>query len=188
MAVPSTMTPLGSAVPEFALPDVTTGRTVSLADVAGTTGLLVMFLCRHCPYVKHVGDGVGKLANDYAGADLSIVAISANDPASHPEDAPERLAEQPRDAGHAFPHLFAETQAVAKAFRAAGTPDFFLYGAGRTLAYRGQLDGSRPGNGIPVTGEDLRAAIDAVLAGRAPSEGQRASIGCSIKWLPGNEP
>ncbi len=188
MAVPSTMTPLGSVVPDFALPDVTTGRTVALADLAGTAGLLVMFLCRHCPYVKHVGEGVGKLANDYAGADLSIVAISSNDPISHPEDAPESLAEQAREAGYAFPYLFDETQEVAKAFGASCTPDFFLYDAERKLAYRGQLDDSRPRNGIPVTGDDLRAAIDAVLDGRPPAEDQRASIGCSIKWLPGNEP
>lgn len=188
MAVTSTMTPLGSAAPSFALPDVTSGRTVALADLAGAAGLLVMFLCRHCPYVKHVGEGVGSLANDYAGRDLSIVAISSNDPISHPEDAPESLAEQAREAGYTFPYLFDETQEVAKAFGAACTPDFFLYGADRTLAYRGQLDDSRPGNGIPVTGEDLRAAIDAVLAGRAPSEDQRASIGCSIKWREGNEP
>jgi hypothetical protein len=147
-----------------------------------------MFLCRHCPYVKHVSDGVGKLANDYAGADLSIVAIASNDPVSHPEDAPESLAEQAREAGYPFPYLFDETQEVAKAFGAACTPDFFLYGRDRTLVYRGQLDGSRPGSGIPVTGEDLRAAIDAVLAGRAPSEEQRASVGCSIKWREDNAP
>jgi peroxiredoxin len=188
MAVPSTMTPLGSTVPDFALPDVTTGRTIALADLEGPAGLLVMFLCRHCPYVKHVGDGVGKLASDYADSDLAIVAISSNDPLSHPEDAPESLAELAREAGYAFPYLFDETQEVAKAFGAACTPDFFLYDADRRLAYRGQLDASRPGNGIPVTGDDLRAAIDAVLAGRPPSREQRPSIGCGIKWRKGNEP
>jgi peroxiredoxin len=182
------MTPLGTAAPDFSLTDVTTGRTVGLGDAAGTAGLLVMFLCRHCPYVKHVGDGIGKLANDYAGADLTIVAISSNDPVSHPEDAPESLAEQAREGGYTFPYLFDETQEVAKAFGAACTPDFFLYGPDRTLVYRGQLDASRPNNGIPVTGEDLRAAIDAMLAGGTPSEHQRASIGCSIKWREGNEP
>jgi peroxiredoxin len=188
MAVTSTMTPLGTAAPEFALPDVTTGRTVALGDVAGTAALLVMFLCRHCPYVKHVSHGLTSLANDYAQADLAIVAISSNDPASHPEDAPESLAEQAREAGYPFPYLFDETQEVARAFGAACTPDLFLYDAKRELAYRGQLDASRPGNGVPVTVEDLRAAIDAVLAGRPAPDDQRPSIGCSIKWREGNEP
>lgn len=188
MAVTSTMTPLGSTAPDFALPDVTTGRTVGLADVTGTSALLVMFICRHCPYVKHVSEAIARLARDYAEADLSIVAIGSNDPTTHPEDAPESLAEQAREAGYAFPYLFDETQEVAKAYGAACTPDFFLYDADRRLAYRGQLDASRPGNGIPVTGEDLRAAIDAVLAGRPAPEDQRPSAGCSIKWREGGEP
>jgi hypothetical protein len=147
-----------------------------------------MFICRHCPYVKHVSDGIAKLANDYAGADLAIVAISSNDPTAYPEDAPASLAEQAREAGYTFPYLFDETQAVAKAFGAACTPDFFLYDADRRLAYRGQLDASRPGNGVPVTGQDLRAAIDAVLEGRPAPADQRASVGCGIKWRQGNEP
>jgi peroxiredoxin len=176
------MTPLGSVAPDFALPDVTSGKTVSLQDAAGSRGLLVMFICRHCPYVKHVREGLARLSEDYADADVAIVGISANDPAEYPEDAPESLAEEARAAGYRFPVLFDETQAVARAYGAACTPDFFLYDAERLLVYRGQLDDSRPGNGIPVTGRDLRAAIDAVLAGDAVAEDQRPSVGCSIKW------
>jgi peroxiredoxin len=176
------MTPLGSVAPDFALPDVTSGRTVALQDVAGNRGLLVMFICRHCPYVKHVRAGLARLSEDYADADVAIVGISANDPADYPEDAPESLAEEASAAGYRFPVLFDETQAVARAYGAACTPDFFLYDADRLLVYRGQLDDSRPGNGIPVTGKDLRAAIDAVLAGNPVAEDQRPSVGCSIKW------
>jgi peroxiredoxin len=187
MPVASQMTPIGTPAPDFAMPDVTSGRTVALADLTGTSALLVMFLCRHCPYVRHVRDGIARLARDYAGADLGIVAIGSNDPAAYPEDAPESLAEDARLAGYAFPYLFDATQEVARAFGAACTPDFFLYDAGRRLAYRGQLDGSRPGNGVPVSGEDLRAAIDAVLEGRAAPQDQRPSVGCSIKWREGNE-
>jgi peroxiredoxin len=188
MAVPSTMTALGSEAPPFTLPDVTTGKEVRLEDVAGHRGLLVMFICRHCPYVAHVREGLAHMANDYADAELGIVAISPNDPAEYPEDAPESLAEEARTAGYRFPYLFDDTQDVAKAYGAACTPDFFLYDADRRLVYRGQFDGSRPGNGIPVTGEDLRGAIDAVLEGRPVAEDQRPSVGCSIKWRPGNEP
>jgi peroxiredoxin len=188
MAVPSTMTPLGSVAPDFALPDVTTGRTVRRSDLDGSKGLLVMFLCRHCPYVAHVREGVARMAADYADAELSIVAISANDPAAYPLDAPESLAEEARAAGYRFPYLYDETQEVAKAYGAACTPDFFLYDAERRLVYRGQFDDSRPGNGVAVTGRDLRAAIDAVLDGRPVAEDQRASVGCSIKWREGNKP
>jgi len=188
MAATSTMTPLGSAAPDFALPDVTTGRTVGLAEVAGTGALLVMFICRHCPYVKHVRQELVRLANDYRDSGLAFVAISSNDPTTHPEDAPESLAEEAREVGYPFPVLFDETQEVAKAYGAACTPDFFLYDADRRLAYRGQLDASRPGNGIAVTGWDLRAAIDAVLGGGPVPRDQRPSIGCSIKWREGNEP
>jgi peroxiredoxin len=176
------MTPLGSAAPDFALPDVTSGRIVALEDADGTRALLVMFICRHCPYVKHVRDGLARLGEDYARADVAIVGISANDPAEYPEDAPESLAEDARAAGYRFPVLFDETQAVARAYGAACTPDFFLYDADRLLVYRGQLDDSRPGNGVPVTGTDLRAAMDAVLAGNPVAEDQRPSVGCSIKW------
>jgi peroxiredoxin len=188
MAVPSTMTELGREAPDFALPDVTTGETVKLAHLSGHRALLVMFICRHCPYVRHVRPGLAQLGRDYAQADVAIVAISANDPDAYPEDAPESLAEDAREAGYVFPYLFDETQAVAKAYGAACTPDFFLHDADRRLVYRGQLDDSRPGNGVPVTGRDLRTAIDAVLAGDPVSEDQRPSIGCSIKWRPGNEP
>lgn len=188
MAATSTMTELGSRAPDFSLPDVTTGRIVRLVDLEGTRALLVMFICRHCPYVAHVREGLVRLADDYADADLGIVAISANDPAAYPTDAPASLAEEAREAGYTFPYLFDATQEVAKAFGAACTPDFFVYGGDRRLAYRGQFDASRPGNGIAVTGEDLRAALDAVLAGRRVPDDQRPSVGCSIKWRPGNEP
>jgi peroxiredoxin len=184
----STMTDLGTRLPSFALPNVTTGRTVSDADVGGTAALLVMFICRHCPYVAHVREEVARLAVDYADADVAIVAISSNDPQTYPEDAPESLAEEARLAGYRFPYLFDESQEVAKAFGAACTPDFFLYDSERELVYRGQFDDSRPRNGIPVTGTDLRAAIEAVLEGRVVSPDQRPSVGCSIKWRAGNEP
>ncbi len=184
----STMTTLGSQAPPFALPDVTSGRTVRIEDFADRRALLVMFICRHCPYVAHVREGIARIGTDHAATDLGIVAISPNDPEAYPEDAPESLAEEAREAGYRFPYLFDETQEVAKAYGAACTPDLFLYDADRRLVYRGQLDASRPGNGIPVTGEDLRAAIDAVLEGRPVPEDQRPSAGCSIKWRPGNEP
>ncbi|MGA9162015.1 MAG: thioredoxin family protein [Actinomycetota bacterium] len=182
------MLPLGTEAPGFELPDVTTGRIVSLTDHADKAGLLVMFLCRHCPYVKHVRAELARLGRDFADSELAIVAIGSNDPAAYPEDAPESLAEEAREAGYVFPYLFDETQEVAKAYTAACTPDFFLFDADRALVYRGQLDDSRPSNGLPVTGEDLRAAIDAVLSGTPVAEEQRASIGCGIKWRAGNEP
>ena len=188
MAVTSTMMPLGTRAPDFALPDVTSGRTVSLADFDDRGALLVMFLCRHCPYVKHVRSAIASLAREHVDSDLGIVAISANDPEAYPEDAPEGLAADAIEAGYVFPYLFDETQEVAKAYTAACTPDFFLFDRERILVYRGQFDSSRPSNGVPVTGKDLRAAINAVLSGRPVSEDQRASIGCSIKWHAGNEP
>ncbi len=188
MAVPSTMLALGTKAPEFELPDVTDGRIVSLSDFGAKRALLVMFICRHCPYVKHVREELARLGRDFADSELAIVAISSNDVEEYPEDRPESLAEEAREAGYAFPYLFDESQEVAKAYTAACTPDFFLFDADRALVYRGQLDDSRPSNGLPVTGKDLRAAIDAVLSGRPVSEDQRASIGCSIKWHAGNEP
>jgi peroxiredoxin len=188
MAVESQILPLGTEAPEFALPDVVSGETVKLIDVDEAKALLVMFICRHCPYVRHVRPEIARLGHDYDGSDLSIIAISANDPGEYPEDAPESLAEEAREAGYTFHYLFDETQEVAKAYRAACTPDFFLFDGDRTLVYRGQLDDSRPGNDVPVTGKDLRAAIDAVLAGRPVAQDQRPSVGCSIKWRPGNEP
>jgi len=188
MAVTSTMLPLGTEAPDFALTDVVSGTTVRRSDFDGTAGLLVMFICRHCPYVGHVRPGLATLGLDYADADIAIVAISPNDPETYPEDAPEGLAEEARTAGYRFPYLFDETQEVAKAFTAACTPDFFLFDRERRLVYRGQFDASRPNSGVPLTGEDLRAAIDAVLAGNPVDEDQHPSVGCSIKWRPGNEP
>jgi len=188
VAVASTMLVLGTKAPDFELPDVVTGGTVSIRDFDDKRALLVMFICRHCPYVRHVRGELARLGHDFTVSELAIVAISANDPAEYPEDAPESLAEEAREAGYAFPYLFDETQEVAKAYTAACTPDFFLFDSDRALVYRGQLDDSRPRNGLPVTGEDLRAAIRAVLSGEPVSDDQRASIGCSIKWRAGNEP
>ena len=188
MAVPSTMLELGTKAPGFELPDVVTGERVSLSDFEGKRAMLVMFICRHCPYVRHVRGELARLGRDFADSDLAIVAISSNDPIEYPEDAPESLAQEAREAGYAFPYLFDETQEVAKAYTAACTPDFFLFDADRALVYRGQLDDSRPSNGLPVTGKDLRAAIEAVVSGEPVSDDQRASIGCSIKWRAGNEP
>jgi len=184
----STMMPLGSRAPDFALPEVSTGRVVRLGDFAGKKALLVMFLCRHCPYVKHVEPELAKLARDYATADLSLLAISSNDASSHAEDAPASRVAQAKEAGFSFPYLYDESQDAAKAFAAACTPDFFLFDAQRRLVYRGQLDDSRPGNGKPLTGKDLRAAMNALLAGLAPAAAQRPSAGCNIKWKPGHEP
>ena len=182
------MLALGTEAPDFALPDVTTGGLVQRSDFDARRALLVMFICRHCPYVRHVRTGLAELGRDYRDREVGIVAISSNDPVAYPEDSPESLAEEARKAGYAFPYLFDETQEVAKAYSAACTPDFFLFDADRKLAYRGQFDSSRPGNGVPVTGQDLRAAIDAVLADGPVPEDQRPSVGCTIKWPAGNEP
>lgn len=184
----STMLKLGTPAPDFRLPDVTSGKTVALADFAGKPALLVMFLCRHCPYVQHVKEGLARFAADYAPKDLAIVAISANDAKNYPEDAPESLKAFAREEGYGFPFCYDETQAVAKAYTASCTPDFFLFDGDRRLFYRGQMDDSRPGNGKPVTGKDLRSAADAVLAGKPPPAEQRPSAGCNIKWKRGNEP
>ena len=178
----STMLPLGTAAPDFRLPDTVSGRTISPADAADKTALLVMFICRHCPYVQHVKEELARLGHDYAQRPLGIIAISSNDAVNYPDDAPAKLKAMAREEGFVFPLCYDESQAVAKAYTAACTPDFFLFDRRRALAYRGQLDDSRPGNGKPVTGRDLRAAIDAVLAGRAPAPTQRPSIGCNIKW------
>lgn len=178
---PSTMVELGTTAPDFSLPD-TTGKTVSLSDFEGARALLVMFICNHCPYVKHIRSELAKLGTDYQPQGVAVVAINSNDVESYPADSPEKMVVEAREAGYTFPYLFDETQAVAKAYQAACTPDLYLFDAGRRLVYRGQLDGSRPGNGIPVTGEDLRAALDAVLAGKPVSDEQRPSVGCNIKW------
>lgn len=187
-ATESTMLALRTLAPPFELPDVVSGRIVKLSDFAGRKGLLVMFICPHCPYVKHIHQGLTGLGNDYAGADLGIVAISSNDASEYPEDGPNGLRQMARDLSFRFPYCYDETQAVAKAYTAACTPDFFLFGADRKLVYRGQFDDSRPKNSIPVTGKDLRAAIDAVLAGVEVDPAQKPSIGCNIKWKPGNQP
>jgi peroxiredoxin len=179
---PSSMVALGSAAPDFVLRDVVTGRMVARADVAGPKGMLAMFICRHCPFVKHVQEELARLGRDYANSGVGIVAISANDESTHPEDSPANLAAMSKELGFSFPYLFDDSQDVAKAYDAQCTPDFFLYDAKGTLAYRGQLDDSRPGNGIPVTGQDLRSALDDLLAGRPISIQQRPSIGCNIKW------
>ena len=185
---PSTMMPLGTSAPAFELPDTISGRTVRLQDYAGKRALLVIFLCNHCPYVIHVREGLTALGRDYEKKDVGIVAISANDPATHPDDAPQKLGSESKRLGYRFPVLFDESQDVAKAYRAACTPDFFLFDQKHALVYRGQLDGSRPGNSVPVTGSDLRAALDAVLAGKPVANDQKASLGCNIKWRAGNEP
>jgi peroxiredoxin len=188
MAVtPSTMLPLGTPAPAFKLPDVVSGRYVSLDDDRDLKALLVMFICRHCPFVKHVQGELARLGRDYAGR-AGIVAICSNDTAGHPADAPASLAEMVREQGFVFPLCHDESQAVAKAYDAACTPDFFVFDERRQLAYRGQLDDSRPGNGVPVTGRDVRAALDALLAGRPVASEQRPSVGCNIKWRAGNAP
>jgi thiol-disulfide isomerase/thioredoxin len=187
-AVESTMLGLGTAAPDFSLPDVVSGQTVSLASFGGRTGLLVMFLCPHCPYVKHVQSPLAALLKEYAGAPLGIVAIGSNDAAQYPEDGPDGLRAQAAELGFDFPYCYDESQTVAKAYRAACTPDFYVFDHARKLAYRGQMDGARPKNSVPVTGTDLRAAVDAVLAGVAVNPLQRPSLGCNIKWKQGIEP
>jgi peroxiredoxin len=182
MAIASVMLPLGTPAPPFSLCDVVSGQMYSLDSFTGKSALLVMFLCRHCPYVVHVEQEIAKIGQDYRNTGLGIVGISSNDPAQYPDDAPPRLKEMAERLGFTFPFCFDETQDVAKAYRAACTPDFYLFGLERGLVYRGQLDDSRPGNNKPVTGRDLRAAIDAVLAGKPVDSNQKASIGCSIKW------
>lgn len=185
---PSTMLALGTKAPDFRLPDVVSGKTLSLATFADQQALLVMFICRHCPYVQHVKHELARLGRDYAGKDVGIVAISSNDVANYPDDAPDKLAAMAKELGFTFPFCYDESQETAKAYTAACTPDFFLFDAGRALVYRGQLDETRPGNNKPVTGKDLRAAIDTVLAGKPVSRDQQPSIGCNIKWKKGREP
>ncbi len=184
---PSTMLPLGTPAPDFRLPD-THGKTVALTDFKDRAALLVIFMCNHCPYVIHIRSGLAQLARDYAAKNVGIVGINANDVQHYPDDSPARMKEEVKSAGYIFPYLYDESQAVAKAYRAACTPDLYLFDQNRKLVYRGQFDDSRPGNGLPVTGKDLRAAMEAVLAGRPVSEPQKASIGCNIKWKSGNQP
>lgn len=183
----STMLSLGTKAPDFSLPD-TSGKRVSLSDFADAPALLVVFMCNHCPYVKHVAAGLAELVREYQQRGVAVVGINANDAASYPDDAPAKMADEVKLRGYTFPYLCDETQAVAKAYRAACTPDFYLFDRQRRLVYRGQMDSSRPGNNVPVTGGDLRAALDAVLAGKPLATDQKPSIGCNIKWKLGNEP
>lgn len=178
----SSMLELGTTAPDFALTDVVSGKTIRRDDLRGKDALLVFFICAHCPYVKHIEKGIAALASDYAGKSVHMVAISSNDAANYPDDAPDGLKRQAARVGFNFPYLYDETQQVARAFHAACTPDPYLFDRDLRLVYRGQFDGSRPGSGIPVTGGDVRAALDAVLAGRPVTSDQRPSIGCNIKW------
>lgn len=184
----STMLALGTPAPEFSLPDVVSGTTISLANYGDAPALLVIFMCNHCPYVKHVADPMAQLVREYQARGVAVVGISANDVEEYPEDSPEHMVEEAKRRDYSFPYLYDETQEVAKAYQAACTPDFYVFDKDHRLAYRGQMDDSRPSNGIPVTGQDLRAALDAVLAGRPVTRNQRPSLGCNIKWKPGNEP
>jgi len=184
---PSTMLPLGTAAPDFKLPD-TNGKMVSPGDFKDKTALLVIFMCNHCPYVVNIRKGLAQFARDYVQSSVGIVGISSNDVKNYPVDSPEKMKDEVKSAGYVFPYLYDETQAVARAYRAACTPDIFLFDKHRKLVYRGQFDDSRPGNNLPVTGKDLRAALDAVLANKLVPDNQKASMGCNIKWKAGNEP
>ena len=179
---PSTMLALGTAAAPFRLPNSVDGKMVDLHDFDGTPGLLVMFICNHCPYVKHVQKELTVLAGELQRAGLSVVAISANDAANYPDDSPANMKLEAERAGYTFPYLHDETQSVARAYHAACTPEFYLFDAARKLIYRGRMDGSTPGNGVPITGDDLRAAASALLAGKAISDDQKPSVGCNIKW------
>jgi peroxiredoxin len=184
----STMLPLGTKAPDFNLPEVVSGKVTSLSTFADKKALLVMFICRHCPFVKHIQQQLVQLGKDYFTGDLAIVAISANDAKNYPDDAPESLQAFATEQGFNFTFCYDESQETAKAYTAACTPDFFVFDDQRQLVYRGQLDDSRPSNGKPVTGADLRAAIEAVLAGKPVTGEQKPSVGCNIKWKPGNQP
>ena len=181
MAVASNMLPLGTPLPRFSLPDTVSGKTVASSELVGKVGV-VAFLCNHCPYVKHIRSGIAEFGRYAAERGVGFVAVSSNDPAAYPDDAPEQMAVEARSAGYAFPYLFDETQEIARAFNAACTPEFYVFGTDGKLAYRGQFDAARPKNDAPVTGSDVRAAVDALLAGKVPNSDQIPSIGCSIKW------
>lgn len=184
---PSTMLPLGTKAPQFVLPNID-GKTVSLADFADAPALLVVFMCNHCPYVKHVAPGLAALAKEYQAKKVAVVGVSSNDAQAYPDDAPDKMKAEAAARGYTFPYLFDAGQETAKAYRAACTPDFYVFDRSQKLVYRGQMDSSRPDSGIPVTGKDLRAALDAVLAGKPVPADQKPSIGCNIKWKKGNEP
>jgi peroxiredoxin len=187
VATNSTMLPLGTKAPGFQLPNVD-GTMVRLSDFSDSLALVVVFMCNHCPYVKHIRDGLARFARDYAPRKVAMVGISSNDAAKYPADSPANMAQEAKAAGYIFPYLYDETQEVAKAYRAACTPDLFLFDKHQQLVYRGQFDDSRPGNGLTVTGKDLRAATDAILSNQPVLPPQHPSIGCNIKWKPGNEP
>lgn len=182
------MLQLGTSAPDFRLPDVTSGKTVSLTDFQSAPILVVMFLCNHCPYVIHVRDALASLVRSYQTRGVAFVGINSNDVQRYPADSPDRMKIEAASAGYTFPYLYDETQGVAKAYRAACTPDFFVFDHQRALVYRGQMDASRPGNGVPVTGADLRAALDALAAGTPVASLQKPSMGCNIKWKPGQAP
>jgi peroxiredoxin len=187
VAVHSTMLPLGTAAPDFRLPD-TGGKGVSLADFQGAPALVVMFLCNHCPYVLHLRGELAKAAREFQARGVAVVGICANDAADYPQDGPDQMRAEIKRAGYTFLYLHDESQVVAKEYHAACTPDFYVFDRDRRLVYRGQFDDSRPGNALPVTGNDLRAAVEAVLAGKPAPSPQKPSIGCNIKWRAGNEP
>jgi peroxiredoxin len=181
------MLPLGTKAPDFSLVNVD-GRTVSLSELSKAPALVVMFICNHCPFVKHLADALAQFSAEYMAKGAAVVGINSNDVANYPADSPEQMVREAEERGYQFPYLYDETQEIAKAYRAACTPDFYLFDRDRRLVYRGQFDDSRPDNGKPITGADLRSAVDAVLAGKKPSDEQRPSIGCNIKWKPDNEP
>ena len=179
---PSNMIPLGTPAPGFSLPDTVSGNTFDLQELKGDMGTVIMFICNHCPFVKHVNSGIVDLARDYQSRGISFIAISSNDVENYPDDSPELMTKNARAEGYTFPYLYDESQEVAKAYDAACTPDFYLFNDQLSLVYRGQMDDSRPGNGIPVSGRDLRTALDSLLAGTAIDPLQKPSIGCNIKW------
>jgi peroxiredoxin len=179
---PSTMISLGTKAPEFTLPDTVSGKNLSLQNLKSEKGTLIMFICNHCPFVKHVNAELVKLASDYIPKGISFIAISSNDVSTHPDDSPDKMKQVAKELGYPFPYLYDESQNVARTYDAACTPDFFIYDKNLKLVYRGQLDDSRPSNGIPATGKDIRSALDNLLAGKEISSEQKPSIGCNIKW------
>jgi peroxiredoxin len=181
------MLPLGTSAPDFSLPNID-GKTVSLADFGSAKGLVVIFMCNHCPFVKHLRSAIAAFGKEYQARGIAVVGISSNDIGTHPDDSPEKMAAEHRAAGYTFPYLYDASQSVAQVYKAACTPDFYVFDGDQCLVYRGQFDPSRPGNGVPVTGSDLRAAVDNLLAGNQPLLTQRPSIGCNIKWITGREP
>ncbi len=181
---PSRMLPLGTPAPDFRLPDTASGKTLTLSELKSDKATVLMFICNHCPYVKHVNPELIRVAHDYQPKGVSFIAISSNDAANYPEDAPDKMRETAVRLGYPFAYLYDESQAVARAYQAACTPDFYVFDGELKLVYRGRLDGATPGNAVPLTGQDLRAALDAVLAGRPVNPDQKPSMGCNIKWKP----